>query len=105
MTDRSRVDFSKLAWTQGAPGARSKVIERGGRRLRLVEFTPEFREADWCARAHRGVVLDGTLDLVFPDRTESLQAGDGIFIEGGEIGRHKAVVRSGVARLILVDEA
>jgi hypothetical protein len=105
MSDDARIDFSRLSWTQGAPGARSKAVERGTSRLRLVEFTPEFLEADWCAKAHRGVVLEGTLELVFPDRTETLHAGDGLFIQGGAAGRHKAFVRAGVARLILADEA
>jgi len=105
MTDQARVDFAGIPWTETAAGARAKIVQREGSRLRLVEFTPEFQEAEWCTRAHRGFVLDGALELIFADRTEVLHAGDGIFIEHGEGGRHKAVVRSGVARLLLVDEA
>jgi hypothetical protein len=105
MNGNARIDFARMPWTQGEPGARSKTVERDGSRLRLVEFTPEFHEAGWCTRAHRGIVLEGTVELAFPDHTESLHAGDGIFIEGGEKGRHKASVRSGVARLLLADQA
>ncbi len=105
MTDEYKVDFAKLAWIETAPGSRSKTVERGESRLRLVEFSPGFREEGWCTKAHRGYVVEGSLDLVFPDHTETLSAGDALFIPAGASGGHKAVVRSGLARLILADEA
>lgn len=102
---RVKVDFATLPWEESAPGVRSKAMIRGNQRLRLVEFTDEFIERDWCLKAHTGYVLAGELEITFDDATERLLAGDGLFIAGGEQERHRAHVKGGVARLILVEDA
>ena len=76
-------------WQPMAAGARHKVIERGGRRLRLVEIADTFVETDWCTRAHAGRVVEGTLELTFDGRVEHVAAGEGFVIPGG-FGGHKA---------------
>jgi len=61
----ARIDFGDVAWQAPAPGQRSKVVERGGKRLRLVEFAEGFAEDDWCTAGHAGVVLEGALTVAF----------------------------------------
>lgn len=100
----SRIDFNGLDWSSPAPGVREKAAAVGKQRLRLVEFTPEFVEEDWCRRGHIGYMLDGELEIVFDDHTIRLSKGDGLFIEGGEASRHKATALTPVARVLLVDE-
>jgi len=101
-----KVDFAALPWEEPAPGVRFKAMIRGNQRLRLVEFTNEFIEHDWCLKAHIGYVLEGELEITFDDATERLTAGDGVFITGGEQERHRARLKgTAVARLILVEEA
>jgi ethanolamine utilization protein EutQ (cupin superfamily) len=99
-----RVDFAALPWEEKAPGVRFKTLIRGNQRLRLVEFTNEFKDRDWCLKAHIGYVLEGELEITFDDAIERLAAGDGIFIAGGEQERHRAHVKGTLARLILVEE-
>jgi len=43
------------------PGARSKFFQQEDKQIRLVEFTDEFVEPDWCEKGHIGYVLEGTL--------------------------------------------
>jgi hygromycin-B 7''-O-kinase len=62
----------------------------GGKILRLVEFTNEYVEQDWCFKDHIGCVLEGELEITFAGKTERFSAGDGIFISGGDKDRHKA---------------
>lgn len=101
-----KVDFAALPWEESAPGVRFKAMIRGNQRLRLVEFTNEFVELDWCLKAHAGYVLEGELEISFDGATERLAAGDGIFIAGGEQERHRAHVKgTAVARLIFVEDA
>ena len=102
-----KADFAALRWEESAPGVRSKAIIRDGKRLRLVEFTNEFVERDWCLKGHIGYVLEGELEIAFNDETERFATGDGILIAGGERERHRARVAGGgtVARLILVEDA
>jgi quercetin dioxygenase-like cupin family protein len=103
---QAKVDFAALPWEEMAVGARSKAFVRDGKKLRLVEFTNEFVEHEWCLKSHTGYVLEGEMEITFADRKEHLRAGDGIFIAGGERERHRARVAAGaLLRLILVEEA
>ncbi|MDQ3803782.1 MAG: phosrestin [Acidobacteriota bacterium] len=100
----ARIDFGKLSWEETSPGARSKAVMRGGRRLRLVEFTEAFVEREWCTKAHAGYVVEGDLEVAFADRVENFTAGDGIFIGGEEGERHRARAASPVVRLVLFED-
>ncbi len=106
-TDMSetKINFVELSWDETNIGVRSKSMIRNGKRLRLVEFTDRFVEHEWCMKAHAGYVLDGVMEITFPDRAERFAAGDGIIIMGGEAERHKAKVVGSIVRLILVEDA
>ena len=99
------MDFNSMPWVGPAPGVRFKAAERDGRKLRLVEFTHEFVEEDWCARGHTGFVLEGEIEIDFDGTTVKAYAGQGIMIPPGPRSRHKARVLSGTARLVLVEDA
>ena len=100
----SRIGFNASDWSSPAPGVREKVAVVGKQRLRLVEFTPEFVEEDWCTRGHIGYMLEGELEIAFEDHTIRLREGDGSFVPSGEASRHKATALTAVARLILEDD-
>jgi quercetin dioxygenase-like cupin family protein len=97
------IDFAALPWQSPAPGVRFKAVSRGGQRLRLVEFEAGFVEPDWCRKAHTGWVLEGALEIEFPDGRVTVRAGQGVFLLAGEAERHKAHVLGPIARLILVE--
>ena len=101
--ERYRVDFGSMAWEQPAAGVRCKAYEQGGRRLRLVEFTREFVEPDWCIKGHIGYVLEGQMELDFHGRIVTLKAGDGLFIPPGDEHGHKARVLTEIVRIVLVE--
>ena len=63
-----RVDLDSLPWEAPVVGVRFKRFEAGGRRLRLVEYTREFFEPDWCRAGHVGYVLEGRLEIDFSGR-------------------------------------
>jgi pimeloyl-ACP methyl ester carboxylesterase len=54
--DEAKINFTELSWDESNVGTRSKAIVRNGRKLRLVEFTSEFVEYDWCIKGHIGYV-------------------------------------------------
>ncbi len=101
----TRVDFDSLSWESQLPGARQKTLRHGNTTLRLVEFTREFVDPEWCTRGHVGYVLAGELDVDFDGNAVRFAAGDGIFIPSGEEHRHKAKVVSDVVRLVLMEHA
>ena len=83
------IDFNSVVWEQPAPGIRYKAVRRAGRRLRLVEFSQNFVDADWCLNGHFGYVLEGDLKINFNGKYEHLKSGDGVAIPAGEKSKHK----------------
>jgi len=99
----AKIDFDQLEWLAAAPGARFKVAERDGTRVRLLEFTDQFVETDWCRKGHTAVVLEGTLELDFDGRRERFAPGHAFHIAPGEASRHKAAALSERVLLFVVE--
>ncbi len=100
-----KVLFHDIPWESPIPGARLKEYEYDGKRIRLVEFTKELVEPDWCKKGHIGYVLTGEMEINFNGKIVSYEAGDGIFIPSGENHKHMAKVHSGTVQLVLIEEA
>ena len=97
-----KIDFESMKWQTPAAGVRFKAYEQGGRKLRLVEFSKEFVEQDWCTKGHIGYVLEGRMKIDFDGKVTVFGPGDGVFIPAGE--KHKAKVLTDTATAILVEE-
>jgi len=99
-----RTDFKAMPWDAPAVGVRFKAYERGGRKLRLAEFTKEFAEPDWCTKGHIGYVLEGRMEIDFDGNVIVFGSGDGLFIPAGREHKHKARVLTDTVRMILVED-
>ena len=99
-----RIDFAHLDWQIPAPGARHKRYRRGRRMVRLLEFNDQFDPADWCLKGHVGLVLSGQVTIEFDDEQIVYSAGDALFLEHGEIDRHKTRVAPGETVSLLLFE-
>ena len=100
-----QIDFPNLPWQNPAPGVRMKVHRSGNTQIRLVEFSRDFVEIDWCRRGHVGYVLNGRLEVTFDMSTEVFAMGDGIFIPAGDAHRHKTRTLTDTATVVLIEEA
>jgi hypothetical protein len=98
-----RVDFSSLAWQTPIEGVRQKVVTGGGKTVRLVEYGPDM-PLHWCEKGHFGCILEGRLEIEFPDGVRVFEAGDGVFIPDGHAHRHRGRVLSDVVRAIFVED-
>ncbi len=98
------INFNAIPWQSTLSGARSKTFQQDGKQLRIVEFTDEFVESDWCINGHVGYVLEGTLEIDFNGRLVIYPKGSGIFIPAGAENAHKARAITPVAQLVLVEE-
>ena len=98
------INFNSIEWQSTMPGARSKVYQQDGKKIRLVEFTDEFVEPEWCEKGHLGYVLEGTLEIDFKSRVVVYPKGSGIFIHAGADNSHKAKSLTPVVQLFLVEE-
>jgi hypothetical protein len=73
-----KIDFDALSWESLVPGARFKVFRHGGKQLRIVEFTREFVEPQWCEKGHFGFVIKGELEVDFRGKLVRYAEGSGI---------------------------
>ena len=99
------IDFESLPWEKPAPGVRFKALIQGQKRLRIIEFSEDFVELDWCIKAHIGYVLEGEMEIEFKDVVRKYKAGDGLFIPKGEENKHKHYSTITTTKLFLVEEA
>ena len=102
--DRYRVDFKPIPWESPLAGVKFKPHIQGTKRLRLVEYTKEFVEPDWCTKGHIGYVLEGQLEIDFNGQVIGFGPGDGIFIPPGEEHKHKARIFTDIVKVFLVEE-
>jgi len=101
----SLLRFAADEWTPIAEGAREQSLVLHGTRLRRVEITGAFVEADWCSRSHIVHVVEGAVTFEFSDGPlETLRAGETGFIEGSAASAHKVCQRSGDRALLIVVE-
>ena len=99
------VDFENIPWTEVAKGARFKVYSDENRQVRLLEFSDEYVEEDWCYRGHIGYVIDGSFTTVYSDgEVEHYKVGDVIFIKSGEGEKHKVSLQKGEKVTLLIFE-
>lgn len=94
-----------MQWESPAVGVRFKAYEQGSKKLRLVEFTKEFVEPDWCRKGHIGYILEGQLEIDFDGKAIPFGPGDGIFIPAGNKHKHKGRVLTDKVKAILVEDA
>jgi quercetin dioxygenase-like cupin family protein len=94
--------FDDLAWESPSPGVRFKAFVRGSQRLRLLEFSEGFEEADWCTKGHAFQVLQGSFTLRTKDGELRVKEGDVGLLAAGDA--HRAVLGPGErARLLLFE--
>ena len=99
-----RVLFDELEWQDGIHGARFKVHRQGDKQIRLLEFTSEFVEPEWCEKGHTGLVLRGELEIDIRGKLMRYPEGSVIFIPSGTANGHKARSIAAVTQLFLVEE-
>ncbi|MHC4157402.1 MAG: cupin domain-containing protein [Planctomycetota bacterium] len=102
--ERYKVDFESMPWESPMTGVRFKAHEQGGSKLRLVEFSEDFVEPDWCRKGHIGYVLEGQMEVNFDGKVIVFSPGDGIFIPAGEEHKHKGMVVTEAAKVVLVED-
>ena len=99
-----RILFDQIEWHSPQPGVRFKVRRDESKQVRLVEFTSEFVEAEWCEKGHAGFVLTGELEVDFGGQVVRFPEGAALLIPAGAPHAHKARAVTSVVRLFLVED-
>jgi quercetin dioxygenase-like cupin family protein len=103
--EKYKIDFESMEWEVPADGVRFKAYEQGGRKLRLVEFSKEFVEPDWCGKGHIGYILEGQIEIDFDGKAIVFGPCDGVFIPAGKEHKHIGRVLTDKVKAILVEDA
>lgn len=103
--EQYRIDFKSMEWESPDDGVRFKAYQQQNKKLRLVEFSKEFVEPDWCTKGHIGYILEGQMEIDFDGAKEVFGPGDGVFIPAGQQHKHKGRVLTDKVKAILVEEA
>ena len=98
------VSFKSMKWQNTSPGIRYKEYIKDNQRIRLVEFSEQFNEVDWCTKGHVGYVIEGKISINFSGRIIDFKSGDGLFISEGEGNKHKGSVGKGEKALLILFE-
>jgi quercetin dioxygenase-like cupin family protein len=99
-----KIDFNSMPWETPAVGVRIKAYQQDGRKLRLVEFSKEFVEPDWCTKEHIAYILEGRCEIDFSGNVIEFAAGDGIFIPSGDAHKHKLKVLTNKLKAVIVED-
>ena len=97
-------DFTSIPWEIPAKGARFKSYKQNGKQVRLVEFTDELVETDWCTKGHIVYILEGKLEVNFNGNVVVFNKGDGLFILAGEKDKHIGKALTKVVKMIFVED-
>jgi quercetin dioxygenase-like cupin family protein len=100
-----RIDFNSMKWESPVDGVKFRAYRQHNKKLRLVEFSKEFVESDWCTKGHIGYILEGQIEIDFDGAKEIFGPGDGVFIPAGQEHKHKGRVLTEKVTAILVEEA
>jgi len=102
--EQYRIDFESMEWESPAEGVKDKAHEQDAKKLRLVEFSKEFVEPDWCTKGHIGYILEGQMEIDFKGDKEVFGPGDGVFIPAGQDHKHKGRVLTDKVIAILAED-
>jgi hypothetical protein len=89
------INFENLPWENPSPGIRYKSYINGNQKMRLLEFSNNFEEKEWCFKGHAGMVMEGECSLYFKTTTIRLKTGNTFFIPAGEEYGHKVILKKG----------
>jgi quercetin dioxygenase-like cupin family protein len=102
--EQCKIDFTSIPWETPADGVRFKAYKQNGKQVRLVEFTDEFVETDWCTKGHIVYILEGKLEVDFNGNVIVFNTGDGLFIPAGEKYKHIGKSLTKVVKMIFVED-
>ena len=99
-----KIDFNSMRWDAPTVGVRQKLVESNNKQFRLVEFSNDFVELDWCTKGHTGYILDGQLEIDFNGTSIVYGPGDAAIIPDGEDHKHKAKSITDTVTIFVVED-
>jgi len=95
--------FKDIEWDTATVGMSQKTITYEKKTIKLVRFTNEFGEDDWCTKSHKGQIVSGTLRVTFYGKIKNYKTGSQLIISEAE--SHKVEMEKGyISEVILLQD-
>ena len=98
-----KIDFNNIEWESPIEGVRYKKYIHDNKQIRLIEYTKEM-PPHWCEKGHYGMILEGEMEIEYPDGKIIYGKGDGVFIPDGEEHKHRGRVLTECVKVIFVED-
>jgi mannose-6-phosphate isomerase class I len=99
------IDWSKIPKTEhkGETGiAYWQTVEFSGLRIRIVEYSENYKADHWCEKGHLVYCLEGSVINELKDGKETLLKPGMSYIVSDQLSSHRSVTKEGV-KLLIVD--
>ena len=98
-----KIRFDDIEWESPIEGVRYKKYIYNNKQVRLVEYSKEM-PPHWCEKGHYGMILEGEMEIEYPDEKIIYGKGDGVFIPVGAEHKHRGRVLTESVKVIFVED-
>ena len=98
-----KVNFDDIEWESPIEGVKYKKYKYNNKQMRLIEYTHEM-PPHWCETGHYGLILEGEMEIEYPDEKIIYKKGDGVFIPDGAEHKHRGRVITESVKVIFIED-
>lgn len=98
-----KIIFNNIEWESPIKGVKCKTYHYANKQIRLIEYTKEM-PLHWCEKGHYGLILEGEIEIEYPNEKIVYKKGDGVFIPDGAEHKHKGRVITKSVKLIFIED-
>ena len=98
-----KINFNNIGWESPIEGVKCKTYNHNNKQMRLIEYTKEM-PPHWCEKGHYGMILEGEMEIEYPNEKIIYKKGDGVFIPDGAEHKHKGRVITESVKVIFIED-
>ena len=81
-----------------------KTLQLGDLRIRMVEYSENYKADHWCQKGHIVFCVDGEMTTEMSDGTQTVLKKNNSYVVSDEMSSHRTFTKNG-AKLFIVDGA
>jgi quercetin dioxygenase-like cupin family protein len=98
-----KINFDNIEWEHPIKGVKYKKYIHNNKQMRLIKYTKEM-PPHWCETGHYGLILEGKMEIEYPNEKIIYKKGDGVFIPDGAEHKHRGRVITESVKVIFIED-
>lgn len=98
-----KINFNNIEWESPIEGVKCKKYNYNNKQMRLIEYTKKM-PLHWCEKGHYGMILEGEIEIEYPNEKIIYRKGDGVFIPDGAEHKHRGRVVTESVKVIFIED-